>query len=234
MLRFHTQPAGNTLTAQQIDNNIVRVTIQALASVLGGTQSLHTNSRDEALSLPTEDSVRIALRTQQIIAHESGVANVIDPLGGSYYIEHLTDQIEEKATKIMQEIDDAGGVVEAINDGFVQRIIEDSAYRYQMDIEKKERIIVGVNDFIVEESKKPEIMRLDPEVERNQISALKKVKAQRDNAKVQETLASLRKAAQGDDNLMPHILEAVKAYASLGEICNVLRDEFGEFVSKSI
>jgi methylmalonyl-CoA mutase N-terminal domain/subunit len=234
MLRFHTQTAGNTLTAQQIDNNIVRVTIQALASVLGGTQSLHTNSRDEALSLPTEDSVRIALRTQQIIAHESGVANVIDPLGGSYYIEHLTDQIEEKATKIMQEIDDAGGVVEAINDGFVQRIIEDSAYRYQMDIEKKERIIVGVNDFIVEESKKPEIMRLDPEVERNQISALKKVKAQRDNAKVQETLASLRKAAQGDDNLMPHILEAVKAYASLGEICNVLRDEFGEFVSKSI
>ncbi len=234
MLRFHTQTAGNTLTAQQIDNNIVRVTIQALAAVLGGTQSLHTNSRDEALSLPTEDSVRIALRTQQIIAHESGVANVIDPLGGSYYVEHLTDEIEKKATKIMQEIEDAGGVVEAINDGFIQRIIEDSAYRYQMDIEKKERIIVGVNEFTIEETKKPEIMKLDPEVEKNQIAALKKVKAERDNDLVQKRLADLRKAAQGTDNLMPYILEAVKAYASLGEICNVLRDEFGEFVSKSI
>lgn len=234
MMRFHTQTAGNTLTAQQIDNNIVRVTIQTLAAVLGGTQSLHTNSRDEALSLPTQDSVQIALRTQQIVAHESGVANTIDPLGGSYLIEQLTDDIENKANKIIQDIEDAGGVVQAINDGFVQRIIEDSAYRYQMEIEKKERIIVGVNQFEVEENKKPDTMKLDPAVEENQVASLKKVKANRDNTKVEKCLADLRAAAKGTDNLMPFILEAVREYASLGEISNVLRDEFGEFVSKSI
>ena len=234
MLRFHTQTAGNTLTAQQIDNNIVRVTVQALSAVLGGTQSLHTNSRDEALSLPTTESVQIALRTQQIIAHESGVANTIDPLAGSYYVEQLTDEIEEKANKIIEDIKDAGGVVAAINDGFVQRIIEDSAYNYQMEIERKERVIVGVNEFVVTESKKPETMKLDPAVEKNQVTALKKVKQSRDNKKVQETLCSLREAAKGTDNLMPHILEAVRAYATLGEISNILRDEFGEFVSKSI
>ncbi len=234
MLRFHTQTAGNTLTAQQIDNNIVRVTIQALSSVLGGTQSLHTNSRDEALSLPTTESVQIALRTQQIIAHESGVANTIDPLAGSFFVEQLTDDIELKANKIMQDIEDAGGVVAAINDGFVQRIIEDSAYEYQMEIERKDRVIVGVNKFVVKENKKPETMKLDPAVEKNQNAALKHIKQTRNNDRVSETLNELRTAAKGTANLMPFILAAVKEYASIGEISNVLRDEFGEFVSKSI
>jgi len=229
MLRFHTQTAGNTLAAQQIDNNIVRVTIQALAAVLGGTQSLHTNSKDEALSLPTEESVRTALRTQQIIAHESGVSSTVDPLAGSYYIEQLTDTIEKEATKLMNRIDDAGGVVSCIETGFIQRQIENAAYDYQQEIEKGERIIVGVNKFQVEETAKQPVLRVDPEVEKVQVNQLTEVKQKRDNARVETSLARLKAAAAGDDNLMPPILESVKEYATLGEICNVLRGVFGEY-----
>ena len=229
MLRFHTQTAGNTLTAQQIDNNIVRVTIQALAAVLGGTQSLHTNSKDEAHSLPTEESVRTALRTQQILAHESGVADTIDPLAGSYYIESLTDRIEGEALALINKIDAAGGVVKCIEDGFIQRQIENAAYQYQQEIERGERIIVGVNKFQIEEDKKPPLLRVDPEVEMTQIAGLAEVKNNRDSDRVQKSLAGLETAALGSDNLMPYIYECVKEYATLGEICNVLRKVFGEY-----
>ncbi len=229
MLRFHTQTAGYTLTAQQIDNNIVRVALQALSAVLGGTQSLHTNSRDEALSLPTEDSVRIALRTQQVIAHESGVANSVDPLAGSYYIEELTDSIEAEATELIAKIESSGGVLDAIEDGFIQRQIENSAYDYQMEIENNERIIVGVNEFQIEEQAKPTLLRVDPEVETAQVSALRELRSRRDEAKVKEALASISKCAEGTDNLMPEIFVAVKEYATLGEICQALRDVFGQY-----
>lgn len=229
MLRFHTQTAGYTLTAQQIDNNIVRVALQALSAVLGGTQSLHTNSRDEALSLPTEDSVRTALRTQQVIAHESGVASTIDPLAGSYYIEELTHRIEKEAFELIGKIDDAGGVVAAIEDGFIQRQIENSAYEYQQEIERGERIIVGVNEFRVDEQKKPPLLRVDPEVEEAQVGRVRELRAKRDNKKVEKALANLAECAGGIENLMPAILETVKTYATLGEICQVLRDEFGEY-----
>jgi methylmalonyl-CoA mutase N-terminal domain/subunit len=229
MLRFHTQTAGNTLTAQQIDNNIVRVALQALAAVLGGTQSLHTNSRDEALSLPTEDSVRIALRTQQIIAEESGVVNTVDPLGGSWYIEELTDRIEKEAEELIARIDEIGGVVPAIEEGFIQRQIEDSAYRYQMEIERKERIIVGVNKYQIEENTKPPLLRVNPEVEKMQVGRVQEVRKNRNNERVQEILQQLSTAAKGTDNLMPIILSAVKEYATLGEICGVLREVFGEY-----
>lgn len=229
MLRFHTQTGGYTLTAQQIDNNIVRVALQALSAVLGGTQSLHTNSRDEALSLPTEDSVRIALRTQQVIAHESGVANTVDPLAGSYFIEELTDKIEAEATELIAKIESSGGVLEAIEDGFIQRQIENSAYEYQMEIENNERIIVGVNEFQIEEQAQPPLLRVDPEVETAQVSDLKELRASRDEVKVKEALASLSKCAEGTGNLMPEIFAAVKAYATLGEICQALRDVFGEY-----
>lgn len=229
MLRFHTQTAGNTLTAQQIDNNVVRVTIQALAAVMGGTQSLHTNSRDEALSLPTEDSVRIALRTQQVIAHESGVASTIDPLAGSYFIENLTDRIENQAQELIASIDKMGGVVAAIEAGFIQRQIENSAYEYQQEIERGERIVVGVNKFQVEEGPRSPVARIDPAVETTQVERLRKLKQQRDQARVTAALDSLAVAAQGNDNLMPLIIEAVTAYATLGEICQVLRGVFGEY-----
>jgi len=229
MLRFHTQTAGYTLTAQQIDNNIVRVALQALSAVLGGTQSLHTNSRDEALSLPTEDSVRTALRTQQIIAHESGVASSVDPLAGSYFIEELTDRIEEKAFDLIEKVEKAGGVVAAIEDGFIQRQIENSAYEYQQEIERGERIIVGVNEFKIDEQTKPPLLRVDPEVENAQVKQLKELRDKRDNKKVEKALASLSQSAKSNDNLMPAILAAVKTYATLGEICQVLRDEFGEY-----
>lgn len=229
MMRFHTQTAGNTLTAQQVDNNIVRVTIQALAAVLGGTQSLHTNSKDEALALPTEDSVRTALRTQQILAHESGVADTIDPLAGSYYIENLTDRIEQKALDLMEQVEKEGGVVASIEKGFIQRHIENSAYEYQKEIEGEERIIVGVNKFQVEEEVKPPVLKIDPEVESTQIKNLEQLKRDRDNEKVNESLNILREAAEGDTNLMPPILSAVGEYATLGEICGVLRDVFGEY-----
>ncbi len=229
MLRFHTQTAGNTLTARQIDNNIVRVTIQALAAVLGGTQSLHTNSRDEALALPTEDSVRIALRTQQVVAFESGVGDTIDPLGGSYFIEDLTDRIENGASELIGTIDRAGGVVAAIEEGFIQRQIENSAYDYQLEIERGERIVVGVNAFQTEEQGKPPLLRIDPEVERQQVARLRELKKNRDNGKVRSALERLTRAAGGTDNLMPFILEAVRAYGTLGEICGSLRGVFGEY-----
>jgi methylmalonyl-CoA mutase N-terminal domain/subunit len=229
MLRFHTQTAGYTLTAQQIDNNIVRVALQALSAVLGGTQSLHTNSRDEALSLPTEDSVRTALRTQQVIAHESGVANTVDPLAGSYFIEELTDRIEAEASELIGKIDNAGGVVAAIEEGFIQRQIENSSYEYQQEIEKGERIIVGVNEFKIDEQTKPSLLRVDPEVEDSQVKGLKELRNKRDNKKVEESLENLAQCARNRSNLMPGILAAVKTYATLGEICQVLRDEFGEY-----
>jgi len=229
MLRFHTQTAGNTLAAQQIDNNIVRVTIQALAAVLGGTQSLHTNSKDEAHSLPTEESVRTALRTQQILAHESGVADTIDPLAGSYYIESLTDKIERDALALIDKIEDAGGVVKCIEDGFIQRQIENAAYQYQLEIERGERIIVGTNKFQIQEEKKPPLLRVAPEVEIAQVAKLTELKDNRNNEQVKHLLTRLETAAQGSDNLMPYIYECVKEYATLGEICNVLRKVFGEY-----
>ena len=229
MLRFHTQTAGASLTAQQVDNNIVRVTIQALAAVLGGTQSLHTNSRDEALSLPTEDSVRTALRTQQIIAHESGVADTVDPLAGSYYIEQLTGTIEQEAVELIEQIDAAGGVVACIENGFIAAQIEDAAYQYQQEVEKGERIIVGVNKFQVEEEATVPVLRVDPRVEDEQVDRLKKIKQARNNQEVEKALSALEQAALGDANLMEPVLAAVRAYGSLGEICNVLRKVFGEY-----
>jgi methylmalonyl-CoA mutase, N-terminal domain len=229
MMRFHTQTAGNTLTAQQVDNNIVRVTIQALAAVLGGTQSLHTNSKDEALGLPTEDSVRTALRTQQVIAYESGVADTIDPLAGSYYIEDLTDKIERQASLLMEEVEKEGGVIAAIEKGFIQRCIEKSAYEYQKEIESKERVICGLNRFQVDEKIKPPVLKIDPEVEDNQVNNLRELKAKRDNKKINEILTALKVAAAGSTNLMVPVLAAVREYATLGEICNVLRGVFGEY-----
>ena len=228
MLRFHTQTAGCTLTAQQPDNNIMRVTIQALAAVLGGTQSLHTNSRDEALALPTEDSVRIALRTQQVIAYESGVADSIDPLAGSFLVESLTDQIEKAALEYIEKIDSLGGAVEAISRGFQQKEIQDSAYAYQKSIEKDDLIIVGVNKFTIQEPPPTGLLKIKEEVEIFQKKALGEMKAGRDTAKAQETLRTLENAARGTDNLMPHILNAVKAYATLGEIADVFRGVFGK------
>lgn len=229
MLRFHTQTAGSSLTAQQPDNNIIRTTIQALAAVLGGTQSLHTNSKDEALALPTESSAQIALRTQQIIAYESGVINTIDPLAGSFFIEALTDELEKEADEYIKKIDELGGSPSAIEIGYIQKEIQKSAYQYQKDIEEGKRIIVGVNKFIVEEEETPEILKINPEIERNQIEFLKKVKAERDNSLVNEKLKLLKEAAQGDANLMPFIIDAVRVYASIGEICNTLREVFGEY-----
>ncbi|NPV26486.1 MAG: methylmalonyl-CoA mutase family protein [Firmicutes bacterium] len=229
MLRFHTQTAGCTLTAQQPDNNIVRVTLQALAAVLGGTQSLHTNSRDEALALPTEDSVRIALRTQQIIAYESGVAETIDPLAGSYYVEALTDEIEKQAMAYIEKIDAMGGAVKAIEQGYIQREIQESAYNYQKDVESGRRIVVGMNKFQIKETPPKDLLRVDPAVAELQAQKLAKLRAEREQQKVDTALANLRQAAQGTDNLMPYILEAVKAYATLGEICGVLREVFGEY-----
>jgi methylmalonyl-CoA mutase N-terminal domain/subunit len=229
MLRFHTQTAGCSLTAQQPDNNVVRVAFQALAAVLGGTQSLHTNSRDEAYALPTEDSVRIALRTQQLIAYESGVADIIDPLGGAYAVEALTDEIERKAMEYIEKIDAMGGGVKGIESGYIQEEIAESAYQYQKEIETKKRIIVGLNQFQIEEEPLKDILRIRPEVEQYQKEKLLKVKQERDNKKVKETLAGLKKAAQGKDNVVPPILEAVRAYATLGEISDTLRTVFGEY-----
>lgn len=228
-LKFHTQTAGSTLTAQQPDNNIIRVTIQTLAAVLGGTQSLHTNSRDEALALPTEESVRIALRTQQVVAYESGVADTIDPLAGSYYIESMTDKIEKEAMEYIEKIDELGGAPKAIDKGYIQKEIQDSAYRYQMEVESNERIVVGVNKFQIEEEHHKDILKVDPEVERMQKGKLEKLRAERDNEKVEAKLEALKLAAKGDDNLMPFILDAVREYGTLGEICGVLRDVFGEY-----
>ncbi|MGE4546981.1 MAG: methylmalonyl-CoA mutase [Desulfurella sp.] len=229
ILRFHTQTGGSTLTAQQPENNIIRVTLQALAAVLGGTQSLHTNSMDEALALPTEKSVRIALRTQQIIAYESGVANVVDPLGGSYYIESLTNTIEEKAWEYINKIDELGGMVAAIEQGFVQKEIQESAYQYQMDIENKERIIVGVNSFQMEEEPPKDLLKVDPSLRGEQIKNLQRVKLERDNSKVLNSLKLLKEAAKSNENIMPVVIECVENYATLQEIADTLRQEFGEY-----
>lgn len=233
MLRFHTQTAGCTLTAQQPDNNVVRVAFQALAAVLGGTQSLHTNSRDEAFALPSEESVAIALRTQQIIAHESGVVDIIDPLGGSYALEALTDEIEERATEYVKKIDERGGAIKAIEAGFMQKEIATSAYQYQRDIEEKNKIIVGLNEFATEEAPFTNILKISPDIERYQRQKLGKVRGQRDARKVQDALKALRKAAQGTENLMPYILEAVKSYVTLGEIADCLREVFGEYKERT-
>ncbi|HQK11769.1 MAG TPA: methylmalonyl-CoA mutase family protein, partial [Candidatus Marinimicrobia bacterium] len=230
MLRFHTQTAGSTLTAQQPDNNIVRVAIQTLAAVLGGTQSLHTNSRDEALALPSEDSVRIALRTQQIVAYESGVTNSVDPLGGSYLIENLTDQIESEVWQYLDQIEAIGGMIPAIENGFIQKEIQDAAYRYQKEIESNERIIVGVNKFTTDEETPKNLLKVDSELQRIQIQKTNAVKKQRNNQAVKEKLELLRETARRtEQNLMPPILAAVKEYATLGEICGILRQEFGEY-----
>ena len=229
MIRFHTQTAGCTLTAQQPVNNVVRVAFQALAAVLGGTQSLHTNSMDEALCLPSEKAVQIALRTQQLIAHETGVVDTVDPLGGSYYVESLTDEIFERAQEYIRKIDEMGGAAAAIEKGYVQREIQDSAYRYQREIESLERVVVGLNRFQVDEEKPSNLLRVDPAVRMAQIDNLKRLKAERDNERVQGTLAVLRKVAEGEGNLMAPILDAVKAYATLGEICDSLRSVFGEY-----
>ncbi len=229
LLRFHTQTGGSTLTYQQPDNNIVRVTLQALAAVLGGTQSLHTNSRDEAISLPTEEAVRIALRTQQIVAYETGVPDAVDPIGGSYFVEKLTDRIEEEAEKYIEKIDKQGGMLKAIETGYIQEEIRRSAYLYQQKIEENEEVVVGVNKFQAKEEPRTPGIKIDPAVEEKQKKKLAKLKKSRDQGRVDRALKEIAEAAQGDGNLMPPILEAVKAYATIGEICDVLRGEFGEF-----
>lgn len=229
MLRFHSQTAGSTLTAQQPDNNVVRVTLQAMAAVLGGTQSLHTNSRDEALALPTEASVRLALRTQQVIGHESGVARHVDPLGGSYVIEEMTDRLEAEAKKLIAEIDAMGGMVSAIERGFPQREIQNSAYAAQLAVDRKEAIVVGVNDFVEEEAAPTDLLRVSAEVEKAQVERLRAFKSNRAIVATRECLDALQQAATGSDNLMPHILAAVEASATLGEIADALRTVFGEY-----
>jgi methylmalonyl-CoA mutase N-terminal domain/subunit len=229
-LKFHTQTGGSTLTAQQIENNVVRVAYQALSAVLGGTQSLHTNGKDEALSLPTEESVRTALRTQQILAHESGAADTIDPLAGSYYVESLTDDIEQEAFDIIEDVDEKGGMLPAVQNQWVQRQIQDTAYERQREIEQGERIIVGVNEFTVEDDEpQMDVEQVTEEDERRQVESLESVTADRDEEAVEDALAALRDTARGDGNLLPPIVDAVKAYATVGEICNTLRDEFGEY-----
>jgi methylmalonyl-CoA mutase N-terminal domain/subunit len=229
MLRFHTQTAGSSLTAQQPEVNIVRTTIQALAAVLGGTQSLHTNAMDEALALPTEEAARLALRTQQVIAHESGVADVADPLGGSYAIEHLTNEIEDRASNYLERIDAMGGMLRAIETGYVQREIQESAYRYQRAIETEEVIVVGVNRFQSKEEAKVPTLRIDPAIEKQQIKRLRAVRSRRDAVAVDAALARLEEAARGTENLLPRILECVEAHATVGEISNRFRNVWGEY-----
>ena len=230
-LRFHTQTAGSTLTAQQPDNNVVRVTLQALAAVLGGTQSLHTNSRDEALALPSEQSVQIALRTQQIIAHESGVAQTVDPLAGSYFVEHLTDEIERRANQYIEKIDALGGALRSIERGFIQREIQEAAYRAQQAVEQSEQVVVGVNRFVTDEQQQSlDLLQVDEAVQERQATQLQALREQRDNDRTAESLARLEAAArQHDAPLMPLFLRAVEAYVTLGEICGLLRQVFGEY-----
>jgi len=229
MLRFHTQTAGCSLTAQQPEINIVRTAIQALAAVLGGTQSLHTNSLDETHALPTEKTATIALRTQQVIAEESGVPNTIDPLGGSYFVEQLTDRLEAEAMTYIKKIDDLGGIIPAIETGFPQMEIAKAAYHYQMQIEKGEKTVVGVNKYVTEEPPDIERLKIAPDLERLQIERVKRLRADRDNGRVKKSLSAVRAASRGKDNLMQPILEAVRAYSTLGEILGVLREEFGEY-----
>ena len=228
-LKFHTQTAGSTLTAQQVENNVVRVGYQALAAVLGGTQSLHTNGKDEALSLPTEQSVRTALRTQQILAHESGAADTIDPLAGSYYVESLTDELEAEAFELLEEVDERGGMRRAVEDGWVQKQIQEVAFDRQREIETGERIIVGVNEFEVDEDPKEDIEEVSEKEQRRQRERAQALRESRDEEAVEDALAALKDAAEGDENVMPYIIDAVKAYATTGEICNAMRDVFGEY-----
>jgi len=234
MLRFHTQTAGCSLTAQQPLNNITRTAFQAMSAVLGGTQSLHTNSFDEAMALPSETAVQVALRTQQVIAYETAVSDTVDPLAGSYYLENLTDAIEIKAQEYIDQIDRLGGAVASIEQGFVQREIGASAYRYQQEIEKAERVVVGLNRFQVKGEEKIPLLKVDPEMEGKQKARLKELRQTRDNAMVRQTLAQLKTAAQGADNLMPPILSAVRTLATLGEICDTLREVFGEYEAPAL
>jgi len=229
MLRTHAQTAGSSLTAQQPENNVVRVTIQALAGVLGGTQSLHTNSKDEALALPQEDAVRLALRTQQVVAYESGVADTIDPLAGSYFVEALTDALEAKAVEYIEQIDRLGGAVKAIEEGYQQTEIHNAAFRYQQEIERKERIIVGVNQFTLADEPQPELLRIDPALERRQAERVAKVRAERSRQAAEKALATISETARGAGNLMPAIVDAVRNYCTLGEIADAMRAVFGEY-----
>ena len=228
-LKFHAQTGGSTLTAQQVENNVVRVAYQALAAVLGGAQSLHTNGKDEALSLPTEQSVRTALRTQQILAHESGVADTIDPLGGSYYVESLTDDLEAEAFEILEEVDRRGGMLDAVESGWVKRQIQDVAFERQQEIESGDRVVVGVNEFQVDEDPHVDVEEVDEDDEARQVDRLDAVKDERDDDAVEAALGAVGDAAAGDDNVVPPIVDAVKAYATVGEISDVLREEFGEY-----
>ncbi|RKO67396.1 acyl-CoA mutase large subunit family protein [Desulfofundulus salinus] len=233
LLRFHTQTAGCSLTAQQPENNIVRTAYEALAAVLGGTQSLHTNSMDEVLALPTEKAVQIALRTQQILAYETGVANVIDPLAGSYYVEALTNKMEEEVEKYFEEIEKRGGVLACIEQNFFQQEIADAAYRYQRALDSKQRILVGVNEFVNPDEKlEIEILKIDPKIEQEQVARLQKLRRERDNIRVRETLEALRRACEGTENVIPYILDCVRAYATEGEIIQVMREVFGEYKEK--
>ncbi|MDP2916346.1 MAG: methylmalonyl-CoA mutase family protein, partial [Dehalococcoidia bacterium] len=234
MLRYHVQTDGCALTEQQPLNNIVRVTLQALAAVLGGCQSLHTNSFDEALALPTEQAVQVALRTQQIIAEESGVADTVDPLGGAYFLECLTNQIEDGVNKYLKKIDDMGGALEAIRKGYMQSEIARSAYNYQKAVDSKEQVIVGVNRYVTQEEQAPRLLEIDESVEKKQIERLTELKRERDNTKVKQVLDAVRKIARTDENIMPVLIEAVKAYATVGEISDALRDVFGEYREPSI
>ncbi|HEV2413877.1 MAG TPA: methylmalonyl-CoA mutase family protein, partial [Candidatus Dormibacteraeota bacterium] len=233
-LRFHTQTAGVSLTAQQPELNIARTAVEALAAVLGGTQSLHTNAMDEVLALPTDRAARIALRTQQLLAYETGVANTIDPLGGSYFIESLTDEMERQAEVYFKRIEEIGGVIPAIESGFFQREIADAAFRYQQELEQKRRIMVGVNDFTVDDEEPIEILRIDPRLESEQDERVREVRRKRDQAKCTNSLNRLRKAAAGTDNLMPYILDAVRAYATEGEIMHSLIEVFGTYTETAV
>ncbi len=233
-LRFHTQTAGCSLTAQQPHNNIVRVTVQALAAVLGGTQSLHTDSFDEALALPSDHAVTVALRTQQILAEESGVTNTIDPLGGSYFVEALTEKMERDARAYIQRIDEMGGVVAAIENGFQQKEIAEAAYKYQSQVDGKAKTIIGVNRHEVEETGQLQVLKIDPEVEPAQLAGLAKQRRERDGDRVGRTIVALRHAAENDENLIPRMLDAVQAYATVGEICTALVPVFGTFREVSV
>ena len=234
LMRFHTQTAGVSLVAQQPENNIIRTTVQAMAAILGGTQSLHTNSMDEAYALPTEKAVQIALRTQQVLAEESGIADTIDPLAGSYFVEKLTDEMEKQAYTYFKRMEDMGGVLAAIDAGFPQMEIADAAYNYQREIESKYRLVVGVNSYLADEDVEIQLLKIDPETERKQIARLNEVRASRDNDKVAEALAALKEAAEGTTNLMPLIIDAVRAYATVGEIMGTFREVFGEYREPSI
>jgi len=234
LLRFHTQTAGCSLTGQQPENNIVRTAYQAMAAVLGGTQSLHTNSMDEVLALPSEKAVQIALRTQQVLAYETGVVNTIDPLAGSYFVETLTNQMEEGVEEYFRKIEELGGVLGAIRENFFQQEIADAAYRYQQEIESKDRIIVGVNEFVKEEKLAIDLLKIDPEIERAQARSVKELRERRDNLRVQAALAEMKEAALGNENLLPKIIDAVRAYATEGEMIAVLKEVFGEYREQAV